>query len=395
MTTLTFAVLFEKASNMLRTTLSLLALSLVAARLLACSSEDPGTSASASDGDGGGGGGGTMSPGDPSDSSCASAVTAQRLADLPKDTSNYVGISGDSLVVLDPNSGADTGNIVVPKTGSLLAVPKAGGSLTTFHTPSADRTLSAFYGDGTDIWFLEGKLAQKYGVFRKATGNASATALGAESYDYLLSYFAGTDANAVYFVSPRDSDFAIVKLDRTTGAETLLAKVSSTLLGNAQLSGGYIWYFEAQGTGAFFKTPINAAMPAPVQVTTKNCFGGGLLVAGTDFYCGGALSIDKYDESFAVGTKLFSVLDYSTNRNGPKPNGIVGTDVVVNVNSDPQGSDAIFLVPTTPGPARKVVCGVGSVANITVQGNTMYWIESRRTSRDDPMQKSLWRAEIR
>lgn len=336
---------------------------------------------------------GSVATGDGSTAGCPNAVQAQKLADLPDSTVAAVGIVGDSLVVFDPAGGADTGNIVFTKTGALLQVPKAGGAPTSFHTPTVDRNLSAFYGDGANIWFMEGKLGENHGVFRRSTTDSAATALGAESYDYLLSYFAGTDANGVYFVSSKGDGFAIVKLDRTSGAETILAQVDTTLFGNAQVNGGFVWFYGAQGTGPLYKTPVTATMASQVEVTTKNCFGGGLLVAGGDFYCGTALSLAKYDATFATPTQLFSILDYTENANGPRPNAVIGTNLLVNVHSNSNGSEAIYLVPTTPGPARKVVCGVGGVNQMTVDGNTAYWIESRSTGTETP-KKSLWKAQI-
>lgn len=344
---------------------------LVPVSFAACSGDDPaivtdGGVDGASPGSDGGGG------------SCASLPAQEELAVLPESALGHLGLGAGGLVVSDPRAGLDTGDGFLPKTGALLVVPKTGGAPTPLYTPPANRVLGAFFVAGADVLAIDYELGASGTTGRlvhQRFGEPSATPIGAGKLDGIVSYVAGIDAASVYVVAPGSpGKFRVVRVDRASGAETDLATVDGTQLGQAQVHGGFVWFYGAQGAGALYKVPV--AGGETTRVTDKTCFGGGLLVADGGFYCGTALTLSKYDATFTGQVRLFDALDLK-NATAPRANAIVGGEVIVTVAIETKARTEIFAVPDAGGARRTVACDVGYVRSLEVEGEHAYFLDEK------------------
>lgn len=327
---------------------------------------------------------------------CAALPPQELLAELPDSASAVFELGTEGAVVADPNGGSDTGNAFYPKTGVLLRVPKAGGGASAFHTPASNRGLASMLVQGADVFFMELDPASpsKSGqLFRKGFSDASATAIGTPRYDGLTSYIAGADATNVYLVSPAGAGFNVLKVDRASGSETVLAQLDSTQLGQAQLQGGFVWFYGGQGTGALYKTPITAAAAAQVSVTDKTCFGGGLLVGENAFFCGGSLKLTKYDAAFQNPIELLDTVALGGNTSAPRPQAVAGSEVLVSVTIPPKDRTRLFAVPITGGPSRPVACEVGNIRRAFVDANFAYFLDAKASGTETP-KKRLYRTRF-
>lgn len=356
----------------------------------ACSSDSPGgdpaDGGTAADGativpsDGGGGG-----------AACASLPAKEELADLGTNATTRFGLGEGGLVALDRKLGADTGNPILPKTGALLLVPKAGGAPTPFYTPTPPRILASYVVAGNDVLIMDydaassGRSGQLY---KKSFGEAAATPIGTPKYDGLASYIAAADASNVYVVTPGAAgNFKVVRVDRATGAETSMADLPSTQFAQAQLQGGFVWFYAAQGTGALYKSPV--AGGEAVRVTDRGCFGGGLLVAEGAFFCGGSLRLEKLDAAFANPILILDALE-EKDASAPRPQAVFGSEVLVTLAIEAKRRTKIYAAPTIGGAKRAIACDVGNIADAYVDGDYAYFLDEK-SSANEPSVKKLWR----
>lgn len=121
-----------------------------------------------------------------------------------------------------------------------------------------------------------------------------------------------------------------------------MAEIAGTQFAQAQLQGGFVWFYAAQGVGALYKVPV--AGGAAVRVTDKTCSGGGLLVGEGAFYCGGPLRLDKLDAAFANPVPLFDALS-EKDASAPRPQAVFGSELLVTLAIQPKLRTKIFAAP--------------------------------------------------
>ena len=335
--------------------------------------------------------GGTLPDGAAND--CVGLPEKALLAELPVGPGLGMGLTSDAIVVGSPTSGADTGYSFFPKTGALLRIPKAGGAPVAFHTPAPTVGLGAWRVVGNDVYFFEFAYAEasKAGkLYRRGLNDAAATPIGTGTFDGVVSYVAGADAASVYVVTPgKDGEFDIVRVDKASGASTVMTSLPSLQFGQAQLFGGFVYFYATQGAGALYRVPVDATGVAPTKVTDRTCFGGGLTITSDAFYCGEALALSKYDLAFANPLKLVNALDYP-NAQAPWALGVFGTEVLVAFRAQKQ---PMLALPVGGGPARKVACEIpGPVEAGAIEGDNAFFMVSPFVS--GGRQNSLYRLKI-
>jgi len=348
------------------------------------------------------GDGGTDSgaAGDGAAGACSAVAAPQKLADLPSTTLiTQLGFVGDALVVQDPRGGLDTGVGVFPKTGEILRLPKAGGAASSFHVPATkDLAVSSLVADGTQAWFVQAPVldASKGAFFRRGAMDATATQVGMASYDGLVSYIAGVDASALYATVPgTNGTFRGVRVDRTSGAETVLAELPSLQFGQAQIYQGFYWFYATQGAGALYKAPLGAMGASQTKVTDTTCFGGGLLLSSDGFFCGSALRVERFaDETFSAPATIFDVLDAKLDGSGPRPHAIVGSNAIVSLRVGPASRTQLLLVPKGGGAFRPLACDVAQIETVRVDGGYAYWLERRAATNGAPESVAAYRTPI-
>lgn len=356
-----------------------LALLLLGSLVVACGEDDPSTP--------GGGPGDTTTPGDttnPGDTTQPGSCTAPEPTALGAFPVTSIGfaVTNDGIYTYDPKSGNDTGNVGRPKTGAILKLPKTGGEPTVFYAPSnVEHGLGEILGIGDDLFFLENDLyaddEESAELYRLPQGGGAPVLVTTTKFDPFGLLRTHDDTN-VYYATSTVKGSGVYRIPRAGGAAVLIGDVDGTLVAHTQVHGGNVYFVEGQGTGAIWRTPVNAASAAEqVLVKEENPCLTGLRVVDDGYLCTGALSLTKLGTDFAQQAKLYDVLETAEDADGSAPtvHGIDGQDVFFN-SASPASKRVSFrtfaLGETT---TRAIACGVANVRSAHVGADGIWLLE--------------------
>lgn len=354
---------------------------------LAACSGDGGSSSGTSSSSSSGGSSSSSSSSSTSSSSggtdCPTAAVTQLAAIPPKSEGLLVGTA--AFFTLDRAGGADLS--LGRKAGALVSVPRDGSATQVAYTSPADTLIVSAFASGDHLFVAQAPAAGGSSfagsLVDKNTSTGTVTDLVTDGVNEVLVSFIGVDDNYVYFAQSSKAtagNYGIYRAARSGGGgiETV-AEVASTAFGSAQLEGSDIWFSTAQGAGAAYKVPKNNAGAPVTSLSDRSCLSG-YRVTNDAVYCGGALDLSKLDRSFGNPQPLLSVQDASFTKGavGPRPL-FVASDAVYARLSPSEGTTVpIVRFDRASGRATPTVCGRGVVSDIQVEGNTLYWLETKK-----------------
>jgi len=291
--------------------------------------------------------------------------------------------STDSLFVIDGNGGADTGNVILPKTGVILKVPKAGGAPVPIYTPTPPRRVTAANADGADLFFLEYDVntadAKPATLSKMPAAGGAPASVTTTTFDIVSTIDAITATDLLVNAPTTAGNFGLHRIARAGGTPVLIADVPSTKLASVSILGDDVFFAGAQGAGKVYKTSLSAAAPSQSEVKdTSPCAGGFTLVAG-GLYCGGLLELTKMDRAFVKQATIYSALSTPEDKEGSAPSvyGIDGANIFFGANTGSENRVTIRTFAEGTTAHRALACDVASVRSAVVDASAVYFIESR------------------
>ncbi len=290
------------------------------------------------------------------------------------------------LYWLDDKAGTSAPGIM-PKSGAIKRLAKAGGTLEDVFVGAADKPLvrAVATPSGIVVLYLANNAS---GVFlgKLSADRTSITPLGpsrTQGFEPLTTYFAGVEGDDVLIMTGGDDDASdttprLVRVNAASGAETVIyddsrrpAGRSSPVASLQQVSrqGSDYYFTAAQGAAGLWRIAADGSGQASV-VTSENLAARQVLVGGGYIFVG-VLSTTRYALDFSSPTVLLDGIKVYETKAWPLL--IDGSDVIV-AGLDKEGRPAA-RVAIAGGEPRTIVCDGIGYDSMIADATSFYWID--------------------